>query len=1051
MVSTRRLAFLFLFAVTIVGRAADPLEEAFTAPPASAHPLTWWHWPNGNVSKTGITLDLEAMKRVGIAGVQLFEVGTGIPKGLVDYRSQEHRELLRFAISEADRLGLEFMLHNCPGYSSSGGPWITPDRSMKMLTFTETVISGGQRVELILSSPPARAGFYRDVSVIAYPTPSEDSRLADWRSKAGYPAEKAAQLPTPAETVVAATDAAAIDPTKVLSLSGAMDGQGRLAWDVPTGRWTVLRLGYTTTGTVNHPAPDGGEGLECDKFSRAAIDYHFEHFFGELWEPLRPLIAQGRAGAVIDSYERGRQNWTEEFPEEFKRRCGYDLTVWLPALTGRIVGSVERTERFLWDARKVQAGLMAENYYGRFAELCREHGLKSYFEPYGKGNFDGQAAGAFADEPMAEFWQDRPFLATVKAVASIAHVNGRATIAGESFTSESRWTDYPYSFKSIGDYVFTQGLNRYVFHTSATQSHPTAVPGMTMGQWGGNFVRTNTWFEPGRAWLAYATRAQALLQQGRSVADLLYFSSEDSPVDAVLRSLPDPVPPPGFGYDSINSDAILTRLKIVDGRIVLPDGMSYRAFVLAGRRAFTPDLIGRIRDLVTQGMTLIVDGPVPETSPSLSDYPRADDKVRAAARELWGDSSDRRGAEITIGAGRVFRHIPVGDVLAKLGVRPDFEATSRFGPAEINAIHRRLPGVDIYFVANREHRGDDIVCTFNIADRQPELWDAMTGRIAPAPVFECADGRTRVTLQLGPAGSTFVVFRRPAPARHLTAVLKEGVVVADTKPFAAKSVPAGPLIYPFQPRALTQIIPLPPPEPPPAIELAVERAGGLFAWENGGYTLQYSQGAATDLRITTIPAAIGITGPWRVTFPPDRGAPSEITLHKLISWSDYHQDEGVKYFSGTAAYATRFTVSADATAGGRRLHLDLGRVQVLAEVMVNGRNLGVLWAPPFRVDVTDAIHPGENELEVRVTNLWPNRLIGDERRPVENKYADLGDGRGGAIAEIPEWYKRGEPKPGARITFTTWKHYNAYMPLLESGLLGPVILRTAVSIPLTAP
>lgn len=1043
----RRLGLMLFFAASIAGRATDPLEAGFAAPPDSARPLTYWKWPNGNVSEAGIRLDLEAMRRVGIAGVQLFEVGTGIPKGRLDFTSPEHRRLLQFTASEAARLGMEFTMHNAPGYSSSGGPWITPELSMKVLTFTETPVIGGKNVTRVLPQPEAKLDFYRDICVLAYPTPGSDTRLANWKTKAGYPAEKGRP---PAESANGPI-IPAIDPARIIDLTSAMDGQGRLTWNAPAGEWTVLRLGYTTTGVENFPAPDGGSGLECDKFSRAAIEFHFKQYFGGLLEDLRPLAARGLAGAHIDSYERGRQNWTEAFPEEFQRRAGYDLKVWLPAMTGRVVGSLDRTERFLWDVRKTQAALMAENYYGRFAELCHEYGLKAYAEPYGKGNFDQMAAGAHLDVPMGEFWQDRPFVTTVKTVASIAHVNGKPIVAGESFTSESRWTEYPYSFKSIGDYLFTHGLNRYVFHTSATQSHPTAVPGMTMGPWGGNFVRTNTWFEQGRAWLDYVARAQYLLQQGRFAADLLYFTGEDSPVDAMLHSAPDLAPPSGFHYDTIGLEAVTQRLKIADGRIVLPDGMTYRAFVLSGRRAMTPVLLRRLIELVRQGMTLIVDGPAPEVSPSLAGYPAADEEVRSLGHELWGQSANAAGVEQALGTGRVFRNMKIADALARLGLRPDFEATSRFGPAEINAIHRRLPDADIYFVANREHRGDDMVCTFNVAGRQPELWDAVTGRIAPAPLFESADGRTRLPLQLGPSGSVFVVFRRPPPGQHLTAVLKEGVTVADTKPFPAKSVPAGPLIYPFQPRALTQIIPLPPEEPPPAIELATDRAGGLLAWQNGTYTLKATNGTATDVRVRAIPAPVGIPGPWRVTFPPKLGAPAEITMHKLISWSDYHQDEGVKYFSGSAAYTTRFAVAADATEQGRRLHLDLGRVQVLAEVLVNGRNLGILWAPPFRVDITDVVQPGENELEVRVTNLWPNRLIGDERRPVENKYADLGDGRGGAIAEMPEWYKQGEPKPGERITFTTWKHYNAYMPLLESGLLGPVMLRTAVPIPISAP
>jgi hypothetical protein len=239
---------------------------------------------------------------------------------------------------------------------------------------------------------------------------------------------------------------------------------------------------------------------------------------------------------------------------------------------------------------------------------------------------------------------------------------------------------------------------------------------------------------------------------------------------------------------------------------------------------------------------------------------------------------------------------------------------------------------------------------------------------------------------------------------------------------------------------------MPQPEDPPAIELAGGVNGGPLAWRNGNYTLRDARGQSSDVRVAGLADPLEITGPWRVTFPPKLGAPSDVTLGRLISWTD-HPDSGVKYFSGTATYAKRFAVPADATARGKRLYLDLGRVQVLGEVIVNGRNLGILWKLPFRVDITEAVRPGDNDLEIRVTNLWPNRLIGDEQLPAENQYGAVG-GRSGGIAQMPEWYTRGQPKPASpRVTFTTWKHYGADSPLLESGLIGPVRLRTAMPVP----
>jgi hypothetical protein len=208
------------------------------------------------------------------------------------------------------------------------------------------------------------------------------------------------------------------------------------------------------------------------------------------------------------------------------------------------------------------------------------------------------------------------------------------------------------------------------------------------------------------------------------------------------------------------------------------------------------------------------------------------------------------------------------------------------------------------------------------------------------------------------------------------------------------------------------------------------------------------------VQVSGIGKPVDIPGPWTVKFPPNLGAPPEITLPELKSLHR-HDQAGVKYFSGTATYTKKFSVPADAKAGGKRLYLDLGRVEVIAEVKLNGQAIGNVWKPPYRLDITDAVRAGDNDLEIQVANLWPNRLIGDEQQPPEYEYgAAFGGGAGtsgqtGGITKIPDWYAKGQPKPPSpRVAFATWKWYSKDDPLFESGLLGPVRLRTALRRPI---
>jgi hypothetical protein len=1301
------------------------LDAGFQDPPRTAAPKTWWHWMNGNVTAEGITADLEAMKRVGLAGFQIFNVGSRTPKGPVEFFSPEWFALTEHAAKEADRLGLEFAMHNCPGWSSSGGPWITPELAMQQLVWSETFVAGGKAVDVALPQPYTKLNYYRDAMVLAFPslagetrplrelirsatssagpvdvdvlTGGDFSRGIDLRPADGKPAHLVVEFTEPikaqaiavygvatgaggsssaASMMVEASEEgtayqhvcdvnvpstggvtdipgtetfaavrmrylrltmrrptrisqlrlsagaripgwhyknnsasrggpgqataprprfavdvpgdSVIDRAAVRDISKFMDAEGRLRWDAPAGNWTILRMGHTPTGRHNSSAPDGGQGLDCDKYSRAGVDFHFQKMFGRILPMIRALVAKGMAGSLIDSYEVGMQNWTREFPQEFQRRRGYELTSYLPAMTGRVVGSAEEAERFLWDVRRVQADLMADNYYGRFAELCKQNGLTSSVEPYSGGPFDEMQIAASFDVPMAEFWAGGSTHRSVKLAASVGHINARPVIGAESFTGNpqyAKWQSHPYGLKAQGDWMYAQGLNQFIFHRYAQQPNLDAVPGMTMGCYGIHFDRTNTWFDQGSEWIRYLARCQYLLQKGLFVADLLYFEGENAPVEAPVLGGLQPAPPPGYDWDTIDTEAILKRMRTEDGRAVLPDGMSYRVFVLRDDARVSLPVMRKIAELVRGGMCLV--GAKPQGSPSLVGYPESDGEVRRIADELWGAGESAGAIRRDVGKGRVYWGQPLSEVLRELGAAPDFELSARSADPQVYWIHRRIGDAEVYFVANHQRRPEDLVCTFRVDGKRPEFWDPGSGSVRTVEVYDASGGRASVPVHLDAAGSVFVVFRAAAKRERVVEVVREGAVVVSSRPFAAATpmphrdvknnftisvwvkpeldtpLPAmgrGPLTAPAsyvffpqpgdaiygeghascgliagrngvgiyertvagasaalvmetgiagwthiavvyrdgapllyvngrllrsgrksgrvvhpgireprvtygapafngdlsEPELFAEALDegriqklfaagVPAPAGPPSVEVAGGSEGELLIWEDGRYRLRDAAGKDVAVPITGIGAAMEITGPWGVAFPPKRGAPAAVRLAELISLHR-HSDPGVKYFSGTATYSKEIPIAVSALSRGKRLYLDLGRVEVIAEVRLNGRAAGTLWKPPYRIDITDAVQAGTNRLEVLVTNLWPNRLIGDEQLPPENEYRETGTNIKdiGEIKRIPDWFLKNEPKPGKRITFSTWKHYSKDSPLLESGLLGPVRLRSAL-------
>jgi hypothetical protein len=541
---------------------------------------------------------------------------------------------------------------------------------------------------------------------------------------------------------------------------------------------------------------------------------------------------------------------------------------------------------------------------------------------------------------MGEFWygtdimsQFNPWGNVIRTEASAAHVYGRPIVQAESFTAWAHWREFPYALKPVGDEAFVDGLNRMVFHQYTHQPVLDMKPGWQYGA-GTHFDRNITWWEQARAFFQYLARCEYLLQQGKFVADALYFYGEGVTKFVPSKQYLSPALPPGYDFDAINSDVLLHGLSVVNGQLLLPNGMSYRVLVLPEDGVMSPEVLRRIRDLVVAGA--IVVGPKPQKVPGLKGLPYSDDELKKLAGEIWGDGEGQKVREKRLGKGRIIWGEPMHEVLADQGVVPDFEYRGKEEDSSLGFIHRATAGSEIYFLTNRKERDERLDCTFRVSGKRPELWDPVTGETRSAAAFTQSAGRTTLPLEFAPQGSLFVIFREPI-----------GLRVNGT---ASRNFP----VY----------------------------------------------GGSQELG-----------GPWAVTFDPKWGGPANAEFGELVSWTK-RPENGIKYYSGTATYRKVFDLPEAFQGSQSGVALDLGDVKYVAQARLNGRDLGVLWTRPFRVEITDIVKPTGNVLEIDVVNLWVNRLIGDAALPAEKRYT--------------------------RTNIT----YEKEAPLMESGLLGPVRLQS---------
>ncbi len=590
----------------------------------------------------------------------------------------------------------------------------------------------------------------------------------------------------------------AVAPEGVLNLSDRMGPDGTLRWDPPRGDWVVLRTGLSPTGARNAPASPEGQGYEVDKMNRAWTEHHFRAYIGRVLDRMPATERRAFKHVVADSYEMGSQNWTEGLAADFRARYGYDPLPWLPAMTGRVVGDPDRSDRFLWDLRRLVADRISSDYVGGLRDACERHGLRLWLENYGHWGFPGEFLqyGGASHDLGGEFWATGDLGAIeLRAAASAAHIYGKPRVSAEAFTSALRFESTPWSLKRRGDWALTEGINHWVLHVYIHQPWEDRLPGVN-AWFSTEFNRHNTWFDAGRTWIDYYRRCCFLLQQGRAVADVAYFIGEDAPRMTGQR---DPPLPAGHDFDFVNADVILDRMQVRDGRFVLPSGASYRVLVLPDRDTMRPAVMRKIRDLVAAGGSIV--GRPPSRSPSLEGFPACDAEVARIAAEVWGGgqtegrkdgrTEDRRDASRVTGASSPGRPFGRGRVFAPAaGLRAALDALGM--PEDVADAggllwtHRSAPGAEIYFVCNTGLGPVRAAPRFRVGARAPELWDPVSGRITRAACFEATDDGTRVALDVGPGDSLFVVFREPARGvASATEVARDGGILATVAPKAA--------------------------------------------------------------------------------------------------------------------------------------------------------------------------------------------------------------------------------------------------------------------------
>lgn len=730
---------------------------------------------------------------------------------------------------------------------------------------------------------------------------------------------------------------------RILNLSSKMDAAGNLNWKAPAGNWIIVRIGHTSQGHTNYTG-GGGLGLECDKFNPAAVKMQLKNWFGEFYKKTDPVLAKQVVKVLhVDSWEAGSQNWTANFPAEFRKRRGYDLMPWLLTMTGVPLNSAETSEKILFDVRQTISELVNDVFYTQVKNEAKAKGCLLSAEAIAPTMLsDGLSHYKYADLPMGEFWNNSPTHDKPNDMLdaiSGAHIYGKNIVQAESFTTvRMDWSEHPGKLKALGDRQFALGINKLVFHVFTHNPWLNKKPGMTLDGVGLYFQRDQTWFKQSKAWMEYLTRCQSLLQLGKPVTDIAVFTSDELPRRAVLpdrlvnvlpglignerieaekvrlanngqplRSIPDGVthaanmadpedwvdPLNGYAYDSFNPD-VLMQMKVVNGRVVTPGGASYALLVFPAAHKLNPNSLWmsvpvavKILELLNQGANILLEEEVVHGRGWKEDDGAIRllmDKIKTGSFKGW----NMRGAWKE-------SNLPF--------LQKDVDVIK--GKGKLAWTHRLTADTDIYFISNQSGEGLRTEFLIRATNKEVEALNPVTGEYFTSYYVENTDKGIRIKTWLSPAQSLFFICKKKAS-----------------------------------------------PE---------------------------SEGYATIRE----PEEMDFSRDWTVQFDPAYGGPVKPVLFpQLKSWTSF-ADTAIRYYSGRAVYTK--TIDFAPPASNSKAWLVIDGVQDIASVKINGRDCGTIWTAPYQLDISKALKQGTNTIEITVSNTWHNRLIADERLPADKR------------------------------------------------------------------
>jgi len=870
----------------------NELSKAFLSPAVSYRPGAFWCWLNGNMTRDAISRDLKEMSEKGMGRAEIWDVAAVnnpdnyIPAGPA-FLCDSSVALIKFAFSEGKKYGIKIGMIGSSGWNA-GGAWVEPEWASKQLYYSELLVKGPVREKRALPFPevprhcPKDAVglplYFKELAVLALPD-NEQRRLDNTGSM--------------------------IDLTASFS-------DGELNIDLPEGDWLIMRFICSNNGQrLIVPSPKSN-GLFIDFLDPQSTRKHLKHFMDRLGILPGEKRDGGLAYLEFDSMELAEGiPWTDAMPAIFKEMRGYDLTSYLPILAGWTIG--EDSQRFLYDWKKTISDQLIFSHYTTGREFLKAYNVDLVAEAGGPGPptwdtcpVDALKALGSVSIPRGEFWVQHRNIFLVKEVASAAHIYGRTVIDAESFTTWRRWKDSPYDLKKLVDRAFSEGLNCVTFHTFASTNPEDGLPGRTYHA-GSDINHANTWWNKSKPFMDYLSRCSYMLQQGLFVADVCYYYGDQAPnFYPAYHVVPEKIIPEdlgtGYDYDVVNSDVILNRMSVKNGKIVLPDGLSYSLLVLPDQDDIPLDVLRKLEVMVKNGATVI--GKKPAEIPYLYNYSEDNRVLSGLGNRMW-EGIDGQGKKINpYGKGRVICGLSARDVLSADGIEPDF---SHEPTSVLDYIHRRSAETDIYFIRNKSSKPWSGTCSFRVKDKYPEVWDPATGHQVSITASKVEEGKIHLNLDLEPHASRFVVF------------------TGDKR-----SIPS------------------------------IRKKSG-------------------------IDKSVALTGSWRVTFPEGWGAPTVAQFDRLYSWTE-SDIEGIRYFSGTACYNKTIAIQEKDITEDTIIELHLGKVCDVAEVYLNGNSAGILWKPPYKLDISELVQAGEHELKIEIVNQWINRLTGDMLSDPGNRF-----------------------------------------------------------------